>query len=295
LNADLAREVIERVIASPLGISVEEAAAGVVRLLEQNLLHAVQRISIERGYDPRQFVLVAGGGAGPMHAARIGWLLGCRKVYVPRLSGAFCALGMLHSNVRHDHVRAYVQRLDQAALAAVDDAFRELEDRATRGLQEAGFGAASMRLTREMDLRYVGQQWDVRVRLEADTALRATWIRKAFETEYDRLFGHYQPDGIIETANVRVIAIGLIPPLRPSSSAAAVDTPRPIERRSVYLDAEHGWAEIDVYRGSELHRRHRLSGPLLIEEQTTTVLVGPRDIIEVDEADNFVIEVGVRA
>ena len=152
-----------------------------------------------------------------------------------------------------------------------------------------------MKLTREIDLRYVGQQWDVRVRLEADTALRAKWIRKAFETEYDRLFGHYQPDGIIETANVRVIAIGLIPPLRPSSSAPAVDTPRPIERRAVYLDAKHGWAEIDVYRGSELHRRHRLPGPLLIEEQTTTVLVGPRDIVEVDEADNFVIEVGVRA
>ena len=97
LDETLAREAIERRIARPLGIGVEEAAAGVIRLVEQNLLHAVQEISSERRHDPRRFVLVTAGGAGPMHGAGIGRLLGCREVYVPRLSGVYCALGMLHN------------------------------------------------------------------------------------------------------------------------------------------------------------------------------------------------------
>ena len=114
LDAELARDAIARRIAEPLSLSVEDAAAGIVRLLEQNLLQAVEQMTLERGLDPRTFALVAAGGAGPMHGASIGRRLGCRQVHVPRHSGAYCALGMLNTDVRHDLIRAYYAPLDSA-------------------------------------------------------------------------------------------------------------------------------------------------------------------------------------
>ena len=119
LDQDKASSVIERRIAKPLGLSVDAAAAGMIRLMDQKLLHAVQRLSSERGHDPKQFTLVAAGGAGPLHGASVGRALGSRHVYLPRLAGAFCALGMLHSDVRHDSVRVYFADLDRADPAAI--------------------------------------------------------------------------------------------------------------------------------------------------------------------------------
>ncbi|OGA13899.1 MAG: 5-oxoprolinase [Betaproteobacteria bacterium RIFCSPLOWO2_02_FULL_63_19] len=289
LDRSLATQSIERAVARPLGISVDAAATGIIRLVEQNLLQAVQRISIERGYDPRQFVLVAGGGAGPMHGAVIGRMLSCPKVYVPRLSGAFCALGMLHSNVRHDYVKVHVARLDDEEPAVLEAAYRELEDRATGILRDAGFAPQAMRVAREMDLRYLGQQWDVRVALEGASRSGRKAVRQAFEAEYERLFGHHQPGGIIELTTLRVIGIGLLPPLHPAAGTPAEAPAKPIEKRSVYLDAQLGRAETAVYRGVDLMPGHRIAGPLLVEEQTTTVFAGPDDILEVDAANNFVI------
>ena len=138
LDGEAARRAVDDRVARPLGLSVEAAAAGIIRLVEQNLLHAVQRISIERGHDPRRFVLVACGGAGPMHGAAVGRMLKCPKVYVPRLSGAFCALGMLNSDVRHDLVRAHMASLDAGALAAIAPRFQELEAEARRALAADG-------------------------------------------------------------------------------------------------------------------------------------------------------------
>ena len=284
-------DAIERAVARPLGIGVDAAAIGIIRLVEQKLLQAVQRISVERGYDPRQFVLVAAGGAGPMHGAVIGRLLNCPKVYVPRLSGAFCALGMLHSNVRHDYVRVHVARLDDSEPARLAAAFGELEVRAAATLREAGFAPGATQLAREMDLRYLGQQWDVRVGLHGAGTPDRDAVRRSFEAEHRRLFGHDQPGGIVEVTNLRVIGIGMLPPLQPTRGTSADQPAVPFERRPVYLDAQRGRAMTAVYRGADLKPGHRIGGPLLVEEQTTTVFVGPDDELEVDAADNFIIHV----
>lgn len=289
LDKGLATEAIERAVARPLGIDLDAAATGIIRLVEQKLLHAVQRISIERGYDPRLFVLVAGGGAGPMHGAVIGRLLNCPKVYVPRLSGAFCALGMLHSNVRHDYVRVHIVRLDDADPDGLEAVFRELEEQASGILREAGFLPDATRLAREMDLRYPGQQWDVRVALDSGGPPVRETVRRSFEAEHEQLFGHHQPGGIIEVTKLRVVGIGLLPPLRPAMGTPADGPATPFERRSVFLDARRGRVDTDIYRGADLRPGHRIAGPLLVEEQTTTILVGPDDLLEVDAADNFVI------
>ncbi len=294
LDRNLAEQAIQRAVAGPLGIDVEAAAIGIVRLVEQKLLHAVQRISIERGYDPRQFVLVAGGGAGPMHGAVIGRMLECPKVYVPRLSGAFCALGMLHSNVRHDYVKVHVARLDNEDPAALEAAYRVLEQQAAEILRDAGFASAAMRVEGEMDLRYLGQQWDVRVTLGDKRGSEREAVRQAFEAEHERLYGHRQPGGIVEITKLRVIGIGLLPPLQPGTSAPASAPAKPVEHRQVYLDAARGRATTAVYRGADLMPGHRIQGPLIVEEHTTTLFAGSDDILEVDAANNFLIHLPAR-
>ncbi|MSP68538.1 MAG: hydantoinase/oxoprolinase family protein [Alphaproteobacteria bacterium] len=288
LDGRAAHAAIERQVAAPLGLGVEESAVGIVRLLEQNLLHAVQRISIERGYDPRRFTLVAAGGAGPMHGAAVGRLLGCKRVYVPRLSGAFCALGMLHSNVRHDFVRTLYGRLDTVDAGVVEGHYAEMAREAKAVLGAEGFAAAATEFAREMDLRYVGQSWDVRAPV-SDGALDKAAVRTAFEHNYERLYGHTQPGGIVELTHLRLVGIGKLPALNPGAPEAAKGAPVPAERRRAYLGAAHGWGEVPVYRGADLRPGHDLAGPLLIEEVTTTVVVGPKDRLHVDPAGNFAI------
>ena len=287
LDLDLARRAIEDKVARPLGLDLDAAAAGVIRLVEQNLLHAVQRISIERGHDPRRFVLVACGGAGPMHGVSVGRMLGCRRVYVPRLAGGFCALGMLNSDLRHDFLRVHHAPLDAAALAGAAPVLAALEAQARRALEADGFASDATRILREIDLRYVGQQWDVRIALP-ENATEET-VRAAFEAEHERLYGHHQPGGMIETTALHVVGIGLLPPLHPPESPPAEGAPQPAERRAVWIDPARGRQEIPVYAGADLAPGHTLSGPLLVEEQTTTLFVGPGDRLAVDAAGNFAI------
>ncbi|NKB58287.1 MAG: hydantoinase/oxoprolinase family protein [Alphaproteobacteria bacterium] len=289
LDKALAEAAVGRVVAEPLGIAVDAAALGMIRLLEQHLLHALQRISIQRGHDPRDFTLVAAGGAGPMHGASVGRMLGCRKVYIPRRSGVFCALGMLHTNLRLDFVRTRYGRFDDVAMEDLDTIFRALEDRATGELEASG--APEIEHVREIDLRYTGQSWDVRVPVPGGMPDKAE-IRIRFEQEYERLFGHIQPDGVLEMTALRVVGTGILPAVAPEVSPPSTDEPCPTERRSVFLD--NGLTDVDVYKGADLKPGHRLTGPALIDEDTTTVLIGPSDALDVDTANNFMIHLSER-
>ena len=163
LDLESAETALRKRLAEPLGIGMHEVAIGVIRLVEQNLLQAVERISTERGRDPAHFVLVACGGAGPMHGAAVGRRLGARRVLVPRLAGVFCALGMLNADVGQDFARVFIARLDENTVNEARRVYAALEDDARAWLHEGGFEAGAMRFEHEADLRYAGQQWDVRV------------------------------------------------------------------------------------------------------------------------------------
>jgi len=293
LDGKLARQAIETNLAKPLGLSIEDAAAGVIRLLEQNLLHAVERLSIERGHNPATFTLVAAGGAGPMHGAEVARALGCKRALLPRAAGAFCAMGMLQSDVRQDYMHVFLADLDTVDRARLEAGFAELEARAREALGREGFADGSAAVSREVDLRYDGQQWPVRVALGA--AFDAAAARQAFEAEHQRLFGHIQPGGKLGITALRVIGRGLLdwtPPAAPSPQASA---PQAREQRKVWIDPAHGWRDVPVYDGAELRPGCRLDGPLLIEERTTTAFVSPRDRLEVDQRNDFLVHVGAIA
>ena len=290
LDRDLAEAAIKRAVADPLGLSVEDAAVGIIRVVEQHLLLAVQRISIERGHDPREFTLVAAGGAGPMHGAAVGRALECARVYIPRYSGVFCALGMLYTDVRHDITRVLLSTIDEANPDDIVAGFKRLEDEARLMLADEGFDNETVALARELDLSYRGQQWVVRVPVRADGEEDPAEVRAKFEGEYERLYGHTQPDGIIEISNQRVVGTGALPTLNLGSPQAAANVPQPIERRSVFLGQEWGWREIPVFAGADLLPGHIIDGPLMVEERTTTVFVGPNDRLEIDATDNLLID-----
>jgi N-methylhydantoinase A len=282
LDGTLARTAIETKLAKPLGLSVEEAAAGVIRLLEQNLLHAVERLSIERGHNPATFTLVAAGGAGPMHGANVARALGCTRALLPRASGAFCAMGMLQSDVRQDYLKVFLADLDKVEPAALEAAFAELDAR-----------AADARLKeREFDLRYEGQQWPVRVALDG---LDTKGVRAKFESEHQRLYGHIQPHGRIDITALRVIGRTPLDWTPPAARSPQTAPPTPRETRKVWIDATHGWRDVPVYDGEVLRLGCKLAGPLLIEERTTTAFIGPRDLLEVDARDDFLVHIGANS
>ncbi len=290
LDDNLAHQAIMNEIAAPLGIGVEDAAAGIIRLLEQNLLHAVEHISIQRGHNPQRFTLVAAGGAGPMHAAAVARSLGCRQAYVPRQAGAFCALGMLHTDVRQDYLAVQFENLDTVSAATLELGFGPLAARAGETLAAEGFQGRNAVLHRELDLRYRGQLWSIRVELPSG-AFDPAAVRTAFDADHQRQYGHTQPGGTIEITALRVTARGLIENTEAAVAAAAAEVPTPTAVRQVYSDRIHGWQETPVYAGADLRPGFVHDGPLLVEELTTTVFAGPEDRLRVDEADNFMIEI----
>lgn len=290
MDRDLACAAIERAIAAPLSVSIERAASGIVALMDQKLLHAVQRMSSERGHDPRRLTLVAAGGAGPLHAVSVARALGCRQVFVPRLSGAFCAIGMLNANLRHDFFRMRFAELRDESAAELETEFLPLEAQARQALVREGFSDELIHIERSLDLRYLGQQWDITVRIERPLDGRA--IRSSFEIEHDRLFGHRQPEGTVEITKLRVSGIGRIDPLMHIEPPAAAQPARPREIRSVWISLESGWQPTAVYDGSDLQPGHAIEGPLIVNEQTTTLFIGERDRLTIDPTGNYRIAIG---
>lgn len=291
LDEGLARAAVDDHLARPLEVDTRTAAVGVLRLVEQQILHAVERISIERGHDPRRFTLVAAGGAGPMHGASVARSLGCKRVYIPRRAGVFCALGMCNAEARHDYLSSWLADLDATEPRAVEAAYQGLADRGGQILAEEGFPPERMTFVRTADMRYRGQQWTVRVPVDA---FEAADLRRRFETLYERLYGHYQPDGQIEIVSLRLAALGGFPQL-PLAEATATedDLPPPLEWRSVYVDETDGFREVPVFDGGALCTGHRVVGPAVIEETSTTLVVGARDVLTIDAHGNFVIHIAV--
>ena len=309
LDIEAAREAIRKVVAGPLGLSVEEAAAGIVELVEQHVLHAVEHMSVERGHAPPRFALVAAGGAGPMHGAAIARGLSCRRVYVPRDAGALCAVGMLHADIRQDFVRFMTGSIDDIVPGDVNAAFAELGVDATSVLGREGFQPHEIALEHALELHHPGQLWSIRVTVP-NGIVQPDAVRGAFEVEYQRLYGHVQHGGTILLASARLTAQGSTGGVALSSTPegarvsrpaqdlvpgrnAEVDvrTPvEPIEVRATWQGG-HGWQQTPVYDAASFRPGHEVAGPALIEALTTTVLVGPDDTLTVCDDGGFLIEV----
>jgi len=287
LDESLARRAIAERIAEPLGLEVDEAAIGILTLLEEHLRHAVETITIQRGRDPRSMTMVAAGGAGGLHGSRIARALGCRRLVVPAEAGVFCALGMLDSDLRRDVSRSTVGRLDDLGAVGVLDLLADEQDRTNALIGAEWPDGVAATSTWYADLRYPGQMWSVRV--SVDPAATTVSLRTAFEQEYARRYGHVQASGEVEITGVGVVALGAIG-LAPAVVLETTDLPVPIERRRCWLDPTSGWQEVPVYAGADLGAGATLEGPFVIEDRTTTVLGGIGDRAVVGAGGDLEVE-----
>lgn len=280
LDEELARKALLTDVGQPLAIDVETAAIGLITILEQHLRQAVETLTIERGRDPARMMLVAAGGAGGLHGSSVGRALGCRRLIVPAEAGVFCAVGMLHSNLRRDVARTLIGRLDDLGAGGLLSALEAEQTRAD-GLVAADWPAeVETTATWHVDLRYPGQLWSVRVGIETDSTVEA--VRAAFETEYERLYGHIQPRGILEVTAVGVTVEGHLDAVAGGGPQPAPSVQPPeVGRRRCWFGPEAGWSEAPIFDGVDLAPGHQLVGPYLIEAATTTVLGLPGDRLTV--------------
>ena len=296
-----ARAAIAESVADPLGVDVDEAAAGILDVANASMERALRVVSVERGHDPRDFTLVAFGGAGPAHATTLAESLDVSRVLVPRTAGVLSALGLLASDRRIDRATSMVRRLDAVDPAAVEETFDRTEREAREGLGEsADPGAAVAR--RALDCRYVGQSFDVTVDLsdaiasgDATTAegvdretLEA--VASQFHDAHETRYGHASPDEPVELVAVRV---RVRRPVEPPTIAPPEATGDPADairsERPVYFD--EGWHETPVYDRSELAVDATVEGPAIVEGHESTLVVRPNWTATVDPQGTIVLEV----
>ncbi|HEX3721506.1 MAG TPA: hydantoinase/oxoprolinase family protein [Nitrolancea sp.] len=287
LQVEAAREAVER-IAQRLGTSVEAAALGMVRIANANMEAAIRVISVERGHDPRLFALVAFGGAGPLHACELASALRIPRVLIPSTPGVLSALGMLTADILKDYVRTVMVGSDAAA-EAVEPVFAELEERGRADLRSEGVVPERTVIERYLDLRYVGQSYELVVPYSGDLPGAIA----DFHLAHERRFGYSDAAERVQVVNVRLKARGLAD--RPEIERVALDSKmqaEPVGRRTVVFSSAAGAAEFDtaLFDRTRLRPGNRISGPAIITQYDTTSVLPPNWNAIVDAASNLVVE-----
>jgi N-methylhydantoinase A len=279
-------------VAEPLGLSLTEAAWGILTVLAANVTMAMRTITIERGYDPREFTLVAFGGMGPTIAGRVVGELGIGRILVPRDPGTFSAFGMLVSDVQQSRSVTRMTRLDAADAAELDKIFAEMEDAAVGELLTEKFAREQVASVRSAGMRYRGQSYEVSVPVGAlSGSADIAALAERFHEAHRRRYGHMAASEAVEIVNFQVTAIGKIPKPKVQEMAVvrAAQLPAPGERRAVYFSATDA-IDVPVFRRAALPAGADIDGPAIIEEKTSTTVLYPGQRARLDGYLNVEIE-----
>lgn len=286
LDVDAARNAIELSISSPLGLSVTEAARAIIQIAVMNMSLAVRQVSIERGDDPRDFVMVAFGGAGPLHACEVARSLHIPLVVIPNFPGQFSASGMLMAEPRHDFVRTYYRPLDQTDFTDLERIAAEME-----ALARERIGAAEVRMRHFLEVRYTGQDFSLPIPVDpayyADNYRAA--VRDRFHEVHQTRFGYHDADLALEIVNARLAATAhsTAPPL---PAPPPCKEPARIGTRAVIFDADA--VDCPIYRRESLAPGDRIAGPAIIQEYASTTVLFPEDCAEVTHSGELLIRLG---
>ncbi len=262
-------------------MSVEEASYGAVQILTHSMVQSIEENSVRKGYDPRDFALVAEGGAGPLFAAQIALEVGTPWVVVPRYPGVTAAMGLLATDMVYEYVSTVYQRLSKLDTAAVQRAFDELEEQARGQLEADGLPPEQIVLQRVCDCRYLGQGYELRVDVPSG-AIDADWIEKVradFHDIHEREYSRRFEESDIELPNVRVRGIGLMPDLEMPEVEHGTDSPE----QALTHEGE-AWFRVDgelkpvatrTYDREQLLAGNRLEGPAIVTQYDSTTVVPP--------------------
>ncbi|EGK12925.1 hydantoin utilization protein A [Desmospora sp. 8437] len=298
-NVDMAKveEAIKTKVADRFDMKPEDGALGMIRIANSNMLNALKLISVRKGYDPRDFTLVAFGGGGSMHAPALARELGVRKVVVPVASPVFSAWGMLMTDLRHDYIQTYIARVNGLDLAGFNQEWDELARTAVAQFAEENIEKDNIRFMRYADMRYAGQEHTVKVPLASGpvTPESLTQLIADFHELHEKNYTFKLEEAEMEVVNLHLTAFGSVekPALKKLQLKGGTATDALKEKRSVYYEQE-GWVDTVVYNRAKLEPGMAFSGPAVIEEQAAVTVIYPDQKASIDEYGNLIIETEVR-
>ena len=295
VDLEKVKAAIKEKVANHFDLSVEDAALGIIRIANSNMLNALKLISIRKGHNPREFSLVAFGGGGSMHATALAKELGVKKVIVPVASSVFSAWGMLMTDLRHDYIQTYIRRLNQVDLSELNKEWNFLESQAFAQFKEEGLDESKVLFTRFADIRYLGQEHTVKVPVP-----NGDWAGETISEVIER-FGKlheqnytFKLDGTpTEIVNMHLTAFGKV--VKPTMKKLELNNQAEDalkETRPVYFE-EHGWVDTKVYYRHLLGKNVHVSGPAIVEESSASTILYPGQSLSVDEYGNLIIDTGV--
>ena len=295
MDREAAVSSIREHVAEPLGLSVEEAAWGIYTIVNNNMVNGIRRLSVEKGYDPRDFVLIAAGGAGPAHVTALAREMGIVNVLVPKLASGLCAFGQIISDVKYNYLATNTMRLDEDMdIDKLNALFEGLETRGRDSLMADGFAAADIAIERSLDMRYIDQIHECTVEIGADvvTTESVKKIRDAFDQRHEQLFTYSEPSNMAEIVNLESTIIGRVSkPKPPHIESGGSDASGAImETRPMIFERSGQATNAPVYDGSKLLAGNKITGPAVIQEVTTTIVIEPGWRALLDERGTYVVQ-----
>jgi len=293
LDAAKATAAVNDKLAAPLGLSLERAAYGMFTIINANMVNGIRRVTVERGYDPRDFVLVGAGGATAAHITALAADMGIDTIVLPKLASGLCAFGQIISDVKYNYMATAPLRLDNDdAYARIDALFNEIEAQGIAHLKTDGFARKDTSIKRSLDMRYVGQVHECTVAIgtfKVDARSIET-IRQAFHDRHKQLYTYAEPHSTVEVVNLESTVYGLVE--KPERMVIGKGKPaaRAIKAyRDAVFSADGKRISTPIYDGGRLGAGARVTGPAVIEEVTTTIVIQPGWVARLDASGSYVV------
>ena len=293
LDSSLAEAAVKDRIAGPLNMSVEEAAFGIYQISNLNMANGVKEITIQNGQDPRNFPLVVAGGAGPIHAAMIARELDISEIIIPTFSSVLCAVGMLASQLRHDYVKSFHRTWENARFTDILTTLADSKREGTKALLSEGVTEDKQIIKVGLDLRYVGQHYEVTIEVDEEIVLKndKELVENEFHKEHEKLFGFDLRGHKIEVINIRLSCRGDFVQFSPR----IIESMNPEEKleikhyRKMFDPVQRSLIEVPVYDGDHMKAGAEINGPSIVELTTTTIIVPSEFEMKLDVNGNFIM------
>jgi len=296
VDMEKVKAVVNEKIATKFDISTDEAALGILRIANSNMLNALKLISVRKGYDPREFTLVAFGGGGPMHAPGLAKELGVKKVIVPVAASVFSAWGMLMTDLRHDYIQTFIRRVDTLNYEEFYRNFEELENKALAQFADEDVTHDRVIFSRYIDIRYIGQEHTVKVPVPNGRITKETLaeVIQRFHDKHEQLYTFKLENNPTEIVNLHLIAFGSVKkPELFELEHNGLNLKDALKEIRPVLFEETGWINTPVYDRTKLNPDTFIEGPVIVEESSASTVIYPGQSLTVDLYGNLIINTGV--
>ncbi|WP_449241389.1 hydantoinase/oxoprolinase family protein [Desulfoscipio gibsoniae] len=293
ISTEMAARHVDEKIGRPLGLTPEAAAEGVIKVVNANMVRAMRVISVQRGFDPRDFTLVPFGGAGPLQAVELAREMGIPRILIPPHPGVTSAWGMLSADVRHDYSITHVTDLAPDACPGINAIYDDLAKQGSGDLTGEGFDKSQINLSRFMDLRYRGQSYELTIAIPDNELIGADLlvIGQRFHRRHLQHYGYCREKAAVEIVTLRLAATGRLPKLQPRTRPSG-ELPGSSGTRRVYMNGSYH--DVPVYERRLTGPGWRIQGPAVVTQTDTTTLIWPGNNARCDRWGNIIIETGVR-